>query len=105
MFDPLTQDLMKKAPISLPVQYGMMFAGLLVSTLCGIGMLRGRGWARLFWVVWTAVGLVVGLVISPMPVAVIPGAILFLVAAIFLYRPAVSAYFTVTGAKTSGNGG
>ena len=93
MFDPFTQDLMKKAPIPISAQYVMMFAGFLVSTICGIGMLRGRGWARSFWVAWTGVSMVVGLVISPMPEFLISGAVLFLVVAFFLYRPAVSAYF------------
>jgi len=104
IFDPFTQDLMKKTPIPIPVQYVMMFAGFLVSTLCGIEMLRGRGWARSFWVAWTGVSMVVGLVISPMPEFLISGAVLFLVVAFFLYRPKVSTYFRVAGAKTSGNG-
>ena len=101
MFDPLSQEMMKTVRAPVQVQYAMMFAGFIVSALCGIMLLRGRGWARSLWVAWTGVGMVFGLVISPMPVAIIPGAILFLVAAFFLYRPVASAYFSPPGEKAS----
>ncbi|MEC9348895.1 MAG: hypothetical protein VX387_04160 [Planctomycetota bacterium] len=101
MFDPLSQEAMKTVRAPIEVQYTMMFAGFIVSALCGIMMLRGRRWARSLWVAWTGVGMVVGLVISPMPLMIIPGLILFLVAASFLYRPVVSAYFSPPGEKAS----
>ena len=93
MFDPLTQDVMKSASLPISVQYGLMFAGVLVSVSCSIAMLKGKGWGRSFWVSWSSVSIVVGLVVSPVPAVILPGLVLFLVAAVFLYRPAVSSYF------------
>ena len=96
MFDPLTQDVMKSVTLPIPMQYGMMFAGVLVSMSCSIAMLKGKGWGRLFWVSWSSVSMVVGLVISPIPTMILLGMAPFLVAAVFLYRPAVSSYFSAS---------
>ena len=96
MFDPLTQDVMKSVTLPIPMQYGMMFAGVLVSLSCSIAMLKGKGWGRLFWVSWSSVSMVVGLVISPIPTMILLGMVPFLVAAVFLYRPAVSSYFSAS---------
>ncbi len=96
MFDPLTQDVMKSVTLPIPMQYGMMFAGVLVSMSCSIAMLKGKGWGRLFWVSWSSVSMVVGLVISPIPTMILLGMVPFLVAAVFLYRPAVSSYFSAS---------
>ncbi|MCS5628950.1 MAG: hypothetical protein NZ935_15320 [Planctomycetes bacterium] len=96
MFDPLTQDVMKSVTLPIPMQYGMMFAGVLLSMSCSIAMLKGKGWGRLFWISWTSVSMIVGLVISPVPIMILLGMVPFLVATVFLYRPAVSSYFSTS---------
>ena len=85
--------MLKSVSLPIPVQYGLMLAGVLVNISCSIAMLKGKRWGRSFWVSWSSVSMVLGLVISPVPAVILPGLVLFLVAAVFLYRPAVSSYF------------
>ena len=82
---------MSKSPIPLPVQYVMSYAGMLIQLISGIGMLCGRNWARLLYVIWSIVGFVVGIATVSMKLALIPGFIVFLIIAFF--RPEVNEYF------------
>jgi hypothetical protein len=69
-----------------------MCAGPIVILVCGIGLLKGRSWARLLYVIWNILGLVIGLATSPMKLMLIPSFIVFLVIAFFLFRPNATAY-------------
>lgn len=94
MDNPMVRELMSKSLLPLSVQYAMMFVGLAVTVATGAAMLKGLGWGRLVYFAWSVLGLVVGLVTSPMKIALVPGAILLAVFAFFLYRPKVNAYFS-----------
>jgi hypothetical protein len=94
MKNPLTQELMAKSPIPVPVQYVMLFVGLLVSVISGIFMLKGANWARMLYIIWGAVGFLVSLLTSPIKLMLIPGFVVYAVFVFFLLRPKASAYFT-----------
>ncbi len=91
--NPMVQELMAKNPIPIPVQYVMLFLGLAVMLASGIGMLNGHNWARLLYVIWSAIGFVVALATSPMKAMLIPGVLSLLVFVFFLFRPAANHYF------------
>ncbi len=91
--NPATLDLMSKSPLPISLQYILIYAGFLVTTLSGIVMLRGHNWGRLLYVVWSVIGSLIGLVTSPMKPAMIPGLIVFLILAFFLFRPTANEYF------------
>ncbi|MBB5367052.1 MULTISPECIES: hypothetical protein [unclassified Janthinobacterium] len=91
--NPLVQELMAKNPMPIALQYGMMYGGLALSLVAGIAMRQGHNWARLVYVGWSVIGLVIGLATSPMKSTLIPGAVLFAVIAYFLFRPNTNAYF------------
>lgn len=91
--NPEALALMEKNPIPIPLQYVMSYAGLLVMVISGIAMLKGKNWARLLYVIWSVVGFAIGIATSPMKAAMIPGLIVFLVVAFFLFRPKASAFF------------
>jgi hypothetical protein len=93
LFGPDVRSVMEKSPVS-PAQYALTYLGLLVTLVCGIAMLKGRNWGRWLYVVWGAVGLLVGIVISPMKQAMIPGAVIFLIITFFLFRPKANRYFS-----------
>jgi hypothetical protein len=76
--NPVTQELMSKSPFPISVQYIMMFAGLLIMFVCGIAMLKGQNWARLLYVGWSIIGIIIGIATSPMKAMMIPGIIIFL---------------------------
>jgi hypothetical protein len=42
LMNPMAQELMAKCMVSVPVQYFMMFAGLLISIVTGVFMLKRR---------------------------------------------------------------
>ncbi|WP_300752890.1 hypothetical protein [Janthinobacterium sp.] len=92
--NPLVQELMAKNPMPIALQYGLMYGGLILSLVAGIAMRRGHNWARLVYVGWSVIGLVIGLATSPMKSTLIPGAVLLAVIAYFLFRPNANAYFT-----------
>lgn len=92
--NPMVKELMAKSPLPISLQYAMLFVGVAVTIASGIGMLKGQGWARLLYVVWTVFGFLVGLVTSPMKAAMIPGLVVFAIIVFFLYRPASTQYFT-----------
>lgn len=84
---------MAKSPVPIPVQFIMLYVGLTVMLVCGIGMLKGKNWARLLYVIWSAVGLVIGLATSPMKAMLIPGLLVVLIFVFFLFRPNANRYF------------
>lgn len=92
--NPMVKEIMSKSPLPTSMQYAMMYIGLAVTIISGLGMLKGRGWARLLYVVWGVVGFLIGSVTSPMKAAMIPGIIVFVIVVVFLYRPASAQYFT-----------
>ncbi len=92
--NPMAHDLMSKSPIPIPVQYAMSYIGSLIMIVSGIAMLGGRNWARFLYVVWSAVGFAIGITTSPMKVALIPGFVVFVVIAFFLFRPKATQYFS-----------
>lgn len=92
--NPTVKELMARNPIPIPIQYAMMYVGLLILIASGIGILNKQNWARLLYVVWGAVGLIVSLVTSPMKTALIPGFIFFAIIVFFLFRPVSNQYFT-----------
>jgi hypothetical protein len=67
--------------------------GALVSIVSGIGMLKGQNWARLLYVVWSAIGLLIGLLTSPMEPAFLLGPTILAVIATILFRPEANQYF------------
>ncbi len=77
----------------------MTFSGLLVLIVSGIFMLQGRNWARTLYVAWQGVASLIMLVTSPMKSALIPGLVVFLVFAFFLFRSKANEFFAVLGSS------
>jgi hypothetical protein len=91
--NPLALELMAKSPLPISFQFVLMFVGVGVSFLCGLAMRSGADWSRKIYVGWSAIGMIIGLFTSPVKVALIPGLLLLLIFAFFLYRPKANAFF------------
>jgi hypothetical protein len=91
--NPAARDLVSKSPIPISAQYAMSYVGFLIIIISGIAMLKGRNWARFLYVICSLIGFIIDIVTSPMKVAMNPGVVLFLVAAFFLFRRRVNAFF------------
>lgn len=100
--NPMARDIMGRSPIPIPVQFAMALAGVVVMLISGVFLWRGKAWARLLYVAWNAVGLVVGFATSPMKTAMIPGLLVFLLITFFLYRPSASAFLAQTDSTDAG---
>jgi len=97
--NPVVQEMIAKNPIPVPVQYLTFFAGVIISTVCAIFMLRGANWARLLYICWGAFGYLIVFFMSPeKPVL---GVVFYLVILFFLLRPKASAYFTQHNVRTN----
>ncbi len=94
--NPIVKGIMAKNPIPISVQYMIMYVGLLISIVSGIGLLKKQNWARFLYVVWNTIGSLITLFTSPMKTALIPGLIFFIVIVIFLFRPGTNQYFSKT---------
>jgi hypothetical protein len=100
MHDPIAIKLMSQSPISIPIQYGLMCFGLAVTLVSGIAMLRRKNWARFLYVCWSIAGFTISLATSPIKTMMLPGIVIFLMLAFFLFRPKANAYFADTAVST-----
>jgi hypothetical protein len=96
--NPVSREILSKSLIPINIQYIMTFVGLLIGIVCGIAMLKGQNWARLLYVGWGIIGLIIGIVTTPMKALMIPGIIVFLIVIFFLFRPKANEYFKATKA-------
>lgn len=95
MGNPMIQEMMSRTSLPIPTQYVMAYAGLLVTVVSGIALLKGINWARFLYVGWSVIALVVGIATTPIKAGLIPGAVVLIVIAFFLFRPKVNEYFAV----------
>jgi hypothetical protein len=92
--DPRVRQMMEHlSTLSVSVQLTMAYVGMGVTIVCGFAMLKGRNWARILYLSWTLVGLAVGFMTTKDPIAFLPGLVVFLIVALFLFRPSANAYF------------
>jgi hypothetical protein len=92
--NPAVRELLSKSPIPVPVQYAMTYVALLVTLASGVAVLKGQNWGRWLYVVGTALGFLIGIMTSPLKSAMIPGFVVFVVVAFFLFRPKANKYFS-----------
>ena len=102
--NPMAQAIIQQTGVPLAAHMALTVIGVVVTLACGYGVLKGFDWARLLYVGYSALGLVIGLAISPYPSATLIGVVFLAVIAFFLFRPAANAWFGKTwfGAGSSG---
>jgi hypothetical protein len=71
--NPMAQEMMAKSPIPIPLQYVVLYLGLSIEILCATFMLRAANWARLLYISWSGVELLILLLTSPAKQELIPG--------------------------------
>jgi len=91
--NPIARDLMENSPISVPIQYIISYIGILITIISSIAMLKGKNWSRYLYIIWSLIGFAFGVMTSPIKTAMIPGFVVFLVAAFFLLRPEANEFF------------
>ena len=94
--DPVRQELMDMHPLSPTIQNLLTYLGLVIMLVCGVAILKKQNWARFLYVGWGIFGFIFGIITAPLKIAMIPGFIIFLIMAFFLFRPRAKAYFKTT---------
>lgn len=102
--NPMLKEIMAKSLLPMALQFVMLYMGLLITIVAGIAMLKGQNWARFLYVVWSAIGFVIGIVASPMKAAIFFSLVVFAVITFFLFRPKANEYFSQKGAVSDAQG-
>jgi hypothetical protein len=87
-------EYMSQSPLPLSIQYAILTLGVMFMTISGLGILKGKNWGRLLYVGWGLGSFLMSLAIGTMQVSMIPGMIIFLITAYFLFRPDANVYFS-----------
>ena len=91
--NPDVVKLMELSAIPITMQYMIMAVGLLIMIISGIGMLYGKNYARILYVSWTPIAIIISLLTSPAKTMMIPSIVLFLIIVFFLFRTESNIYF------------
>lgn len=97
------RDQMIEGFFPISYQYAMGFLGLLITIVSGVGMLKGRNWARFLYVGWNLIGFVVWFAVKSAvwfePSArdrepIVSSLVVFAIIAFFLFRSKAREYFS-----------
>jgi len=92
--DPKTSEIMRRwISIPLSIQYILMFIGITVQLISGVGILKGMNWARFLYVIFSIVGFVIGIFISPFKIFIVTSIVVFIIVVFYLFRPSANDYF------------
>ncbi|MFT7388996.1 MAG: hypothetical protein ACI8VC_002258 [Candidatus Endobugula sp.] len=92
--NPEVIKVMELNALSVPIQYIMMFVGSLVTVVSGIGILMGKNYARILYVSWTSLSIIISFFTLPVTTMMIPGIVFFAIISFFLFRAKSKNYFS-----------
>ena len=99
MNNPDVMDALAKSKLGAGTQQMLGIVSSVISIVCGYGMLQGKNWSRLLYVITGVIGAAINFYAMPMGGAQFLGLAIFVVIIFFLYRPAANAWFG--GAQTA----
>lgn len=91
--DPLTQQIMARSPLPASAQIAIGMVNLILSLVFGVAILKRRNWARYGYVALGVVGILVGLLTSPLKSVVLISVILLAVFTYVLFRKPANDWF------------
>lgn len=94
MSNPEVKEMMTRGPIPISLQYVLIYVGLSIIIISGIGFLKGLNWARLLYVAWGVIGIIINFVSTEFSMIKIPGVLIFVIIVFFLYRPKANEFFS-----------
>lgn len=93
----VAMKMIEQMHMSLRVQQAWGVAGAIVNLICAYGILKGLPWSRVLYVVWGAIGIIVGFYISPMKLVVLLSLVFLVVIAFFLFTEKANDWFSARG--------
>jgi len=88
-----TENQEDKGPIPMHVQYLLSCITFVINIFCGIMMLQGKNIWRLTYILLGITGFIFSFLISPNKLSILPGAIIFIIFALFLFSQKANEYF------------
>lgn len=88
------KDMMANSPMPMALQYALMYCGTLILIISGIGILKGKNWARWLYTIWGIIGIIISVVTTPINMMMIPGVLFFLIIVFFLFRRKANEFFS-----------
>ena len=92
--DPVTQQIMALNLLSIPAQQFALFVGFAATLVAGTALLLDYQWGRVLFVGWSASSLLLGVVISPTKLLVVPGLLVVALISYFLFSDKANAFFS-----------
>ena len=91
--NPDVIEQLAKSKLGVGTQQAIGIASSVISIVSGYGMLQGKNWGRLLYVVSTVLGIALNFYAMPMTGYQWVGIVIFAIICFFLYRPAANAWF------------
>jgi hypothetical protein len=91
--DPATWKFMSMGSIPVTVQLILFYLGLTISLISGVGFLKRQNWSRFLYTGWSGISIIIGLTVTSLRYSSLPGLVLFMVIALFLFRSKANDYF------------
>lgn len=86
-----------KMNISLPMYQAYGAFGIIINLVCIYGFFKGLPSSRVLYLVWGAIGLVIGFYISPMKASVVLALVVLVVVCAFLWTNTANDWFQARG--------
>ena len=99
--NPDVMEQMAKSKLGAGTQQIIGIASSVIGIVSGYGMLQGKNWGRLLYVVSTVVGIALNFYAMPVDATLYLAIAIFAVITFFLFRPAANAWFNRDGATAS----
>ncbi|MDU9047489.1 MAG: hypothetical protein Q3M30_01475 [Candidatus Electrothrix sp. Rat3] len=80
-------------PISFFLHVILIYTPFIIMLISGVAMLKGKNWARLLYIVWVVISLIIQMITSPVKAEIIPNVFLSAIIVFFLFRPRANNYF------------
>ena len=105
LYDPKVKELMARdSSLPIPVQYFHVCAGLLMVIVTGVAMLKAQNWARMLYVTWSLISLLLLFTTSPIRPILMFACVPTLIIVFFLFRPDANRYFHARRTRQSCDG-
>lgn len=93
--NPKYPEIIRKSLIPVSELYVMLFAGIFIPVISGVGLLKGRGWSRFLILTWDMAMIIITLTTSPIKINITynPNLIELVLISFFLFRPKANEYF------------
>jgi hypothetical protein len=89
-----TKMLTSPSVVSSPIDYALMYLGVLSYVVSGIAILKGQNFGRFIFIIWTVIFYAIRIARNPFATSIVPSMFMFLIIPVFfLFRPRANAYF------------